>query len=135
MRDEAVTPRDQSDEQAGGDEPVVVIENSRAMVRRQSGALAPRRRAGLPAPVAKAAVAVAAGAALQVGIGVVGKYLAYRAANGAARSVGTRALRAASKDKRDTRPAKQSPDAPFDNVAAVTETLIIRRTWIRRGRG
>jgi hypothetical protein len=86
----------------------------------------------LPAPVAKVAVAVAAGAALQVGIGIAGKLIAYRAGKEAARGVGTKALRARSNGKREEKRPAKAGDEPFDDVAAVSETLIVRRVWYRR---
>ena len=85
-------------------------------------------RPGVPAPVRKAATALAIGAALQVGVGIAGRYLAGQAAREAARlakgPVGPKAGRG---DRRD-----RELD-PIANASAVSETVIIRRVWIRRG--
>lgn len=87
-------------------------------------------RPGLPAPVKKAAAAVALGTALQVGIGLAGRYLASQAARQATAAAvqGPRSTRKVAK-----RPAQEVRRDPLDDAAAVSETLIIRRVWIRRG--
>jgi hypothetical protein len=91
-------------------------------------------RTGLPAPVKKAATALAVGTALQVAVGLTGKYIARQAARQAVASV---------------RPGKPAParrptpekantskpvvvDDPMEGTTAVSETLIIQRTWMRR---
>lgn len=89
-----------------------------------------RPRATLPAPVKKAATALAIGTALQVGMGLAGKYLAAQTARTAANA----ALRPRPQRRRDLAPVRQQPaEEPADNLTAVSETVMIRRTWIRRG--
>jgi len=82
-------------------------------------------RPGLPAPVARVATAIAVGTALQIGMGIAGKFLANQAAN--------KAVNASMKPRGKQ---KQSAEVPArrdeDSAAAVSETLIIRRVWIRR---
>lgn len=114
---------------------VVIIEQRSPAPGARHGKPVPRQRAGLPAPVRKAAVAVAAGAAIQVGLGIAGKLLASRAARGAAEGAAMKALQARGNGKRDRKPERVEREAaPFDDVDAVTETLIVRRTWYRRGK-
>jgi hypothetical protein len=92
----------------------------------------PRQRAQLPAPVKKAVTAVAIGAALQVGVGLAGRYLAAQA--------GKKALDAALQPRgrkgrrRENEQPVQRPNAadPLANVSAVSETVMVQRTWIRR---
>jgi hypothetical protein len=87
-------------------------------------------RAGLPVPVAKVATAVAIGTALQLGAGLAGKFLMRQAGKQAVRS-----LRPA--HSKSSRPAvvSQVVQEPAETgmVAAVSETVLIRRVWIRRG--
>ncbi len=97
-----------------------------------------RQRATLPAPVKKAVTAVAIGTALQVGMSLTGKYLARQAARGA-----VEAVRARPRPKRQERGERETAEAatpavkpandPYDGAAAVSETVVIRRVWIRRG--
>ena len=84
-------------------------------------------RAGLPAPVRKAATAVAIGAALQVGVGLAAKYFA---AQGASRAA-TAAL-ATQPKRKSRRPARYEDDDPMSDAAAISETVVVRRVWIRR---
>lgn len=89
-----------------------------------------RERAQLPAPVKKAATALAIGTALQLGVNIAGRYLASQATRQAADALRPRAP-AKKKDavvNRDEQPAAD----PMENVAAISETVMIRRVWIRR---
>lgn len=92
-----------------------------------------RERATLPAPVKKAVTAVAIGTALQVGMSLTGKYLARQAAKqavGAVRGRGnTKPGR--SREREVAPPLEQEPDE-YADAAAVSETVLIRRVWIRR---
>ena len=92
-----------------------------------------RERAGLPAPVKKAATALAIGTALQIGVGIAGKYVASQAARQATRAAVNGA--AASRRKPVRSEAKAPPVAvdPMQDAVAVSETVMIRRVWIRRG--
>lgn len=93
-----------------------------------------RQRAQLPAPVKKAATAVAIGTALQIGVGLTGKYLARQATRQAVSAVRPKAARREKvKPAAETAPVVQSatPD-PYGDAAAVSETVMIRRVWIRR---
>lgn len=92
----------------------------------EAPALLPRQRAGLPAPVRKAATALAIGTALQIGAGIAGKYLATQSARQAIN--GTRSKRHAPVE---VAPAP-APD-PLADASELSETLMIRRVWIRRG--
>ncbi len=97
--------------------------------RTESLALEPVRP-GLPAPVRRAATAVAVGAALQVGFGLATRYFAAQAANKGARAVVTAAPPKGRKGREVTN-AERTPVAD-DRLAAVSETVVIRRVWIRR---
>jgi hypothetical protein len=105
-----------------------------ATVPPESRAIEPIR-AGVPAPVKKAATALAVGTALQVAVGLTGKYLARQAAKQAVSAV--RPARGQSK-----RPAVRQAETAAkpvvvsepEPVTAVSETVIIQRTWMRRGR-
>ena len=89
-----------------------------------------RPRASLPAPVKKAATALAIGTALQVGVGLASRYLAAQSA----RTVANAALRPRPQRRRELAPAEQQPlDDALDGVTAVSETVMIRRVWLRRG--
>lgn len=94
----------------------------------------PRQRSSLPAPVKKAATAMAVGTALQIGVSLTGKYLARQAGKQAVNAVvGSRA-----KSERPARAVKPAPaqtqavSDPFPHAAAVSETVVVRRVWIRR---
>ena len=96
-----------------------------------------RQRAALPAPVKKAATAMAVGTALQIGVSLTGKYLARQAGKQALNAVAGKPKSA----KRTPRPAAKEvtvpqPAAavdPYPYAGAVSETVVIRRVWIRRG--
>ncbi|MGE3073851.1 MAG: hypothetical protein AB7N24_07140 [Dehalococcoidia bacterium] len=97
----------------------------------------PRQRAPLPAPVKKAATAMAVGTALQIGVSLTGKFLAKQAGKQALNAVAGRP-KAEKRSKRPQRskdvtvsPASQVVD-PYPHAAAVSETVVIRRVWIRR---
>ena len=98
-------------------------------------ARAPRERAKLPAPVKKAATAMAVGTALQIGVSLTGKYLARQAGKQAVNAVvGSRARqpRSATATRQVTPKAEVHPADPYPHAAAVSETVVIRRVWIRR---
>ena len=99
-------------------------------------ARAERSRSSLPAPVKKAATAMAVGTALQIGVSLTGKYLA--------RQAGKQALNAVTRPKpsrreqpsrdrsREVAPVRQQAVDPHPFAAAVSETVVVRRVWIRR---
>jgi hypothetical protein len=90
-----------------------------------------RERAALPAPVKKAATALAIGTALQIGVNLAGKYLAGQAGRQAAN-----ALRPKPAERRVSRPAPTRALAdPMQDAIAVSETVMVRRVWIRRSQG
>lgn len=97
----------------------------------------PRQRAPLPAPVKKAATAMAVGTALQIGVSLTGKFLARQAGKQAFNAV-TSKPRVARKSKRpapsrEVAAVEPAPQAdPYPQAAAVSETIVIRRVWIRR---
>ncbi len=95
-------------------------------------ALANRPRASLPVPVARVATAVAIGTALQVGMGLAGKYLARQAARAAISAVRP-APRPRSRVAPQRAVAAREPEAVELPATAVSETLLIRRVWMRRG--
>lgn len=100
-------------------------------------AVAPRResralevsRPGLPAPVTRVATAIAVGTALQIGMGIAGKFLANQATSKALNA--SVKPRAKQKQRAAQVPAKREED-PTAGATAVSETLIIRRVWMRR---
>ena len=96
----------------------------RALTRVEPRALA-EVRPGLPAPVKKMATAVVVGSALQIGLGLAGRYLASQGARKVARAAVTRP----SKDRKPQALAVQA-EPP---MTAVSETVVIRRVWLRRG--
>ena len=91
-------------------------------------------RTGMPAPVRKAATALAVGTALQVAVGLTGKYLARHAARQAVSAVRPAKVtpRRAVARRAEANPAVV--EEPLDAATAVSETLIIQRVWMRRGR-
>ena len=98
----------------------------------------PRERAQLPAPVKKAVTAVAIGTALQVGMSLTGKYLARQAASTAVSAVRpsrARAEKPARKPSKEVTVPQQTAAEidPYPGAAAVSETVLIRRVWIRKG--
>jgi hypothetical protein len=96
-----------------------------ARTAQESRALEPVRP-GLPAPVKKAATALAIGTALQIGVGLAGRYLAGQAARQAANAVAGSAVR------KPARANGRRPVANDDQPVAISETVIIRRVWLRR---
>jgi hypothetical protein len=80
---------------------------------------------------------MAVGTALQIGVSLTGKYLARQAGKQAVNAVvrprgeskGTRNSRAVAKPE----PAQAAPVDPYSHAAAVSETVVVRRVWIRRG--
>jgi negative regulator of sigma E activity len=102
---------------------VVVYEN-RAPAERRGGALVQSVR-HLPAPVVKTAAAVAVGAAVQIGVVLAGKYFASQAAQKSAKS-----LAANGRGRRRAR--AEAEESPLDGATTLTETLVVRRVWVRR---
>jgi hypothetical protein len=97
-----------------------------AVVTREERALEVQRPA-LPAPVKRAATAVAIGAALQLGLGLAGRYLAAQAGQKAVRAaLPTNPVRARQRDV----PAP-ADDQDNGGVSALSETVFIRRIWVR----
>ena len=93
-----------------------------------------RERAGLPAPMRKVATALAIGTALQIGVGIAGKYVASQTARQATRAaVNAATTRPARSAKRHAEPVQVVPTDPRDDATAMSETVMIRRVWIRRG--
>lgn len=86
-------------------------------------------RPGLPAPVKKAATALAIGTALQIGVGLAGRYLASQATKQAAQAIRPKPR---GRKGREVEPVRQAPADPRDNAGMISETLMIRRVWIRR---
>ncbi len=103
-----------------------------ATVPPHSMALEPART-GLPAPVRKAATAVAVGTALQLAVGLTGKFLARQAAKQAVSAV--RPAKNGVKTRAVSRAPESKPvtvEDPMEGATAVSETLIIQRVWMRR---
>lgn len=109
----------------------------RAMPLVKSQAAAPakieRERAALPAPVRKAATALAIGTALQIGVGLAGRYVASQAARQATKVAVSAATGSRSKPVRNEPPSRAVSTDPSQDAVAVSETVMIRRVWIRRG--
>ncbi len=94
-----------------------------------------RERAVLPAPVRKAATALAIGTALQIGVGLAGRYVASQAARQATRAAVNGVNGAASSRRKPVRnetPSRAVTTDPNRDAVAVSETVMIRRVWIRR---
>ena len=91
-----------------------------------------RERAVLPAPVRKAATALAIGTALQIGVGLAGRYVASQAARQATRAAVNGATSSRRKPTRDETPSRAVNADPNHDAVAVSETVMIRRVWIRR---
>jgi hypothetical protein len=111
----------------------LAAERGLATLAPESRAVAPVRGA-LPAPVKKAATAVAVGAALQLAVGVTGRYLARQAAKQAVAAVRS-SPRPAPKRRVPASAPESKPVAVengMDGVTAVSETLVIQRVWMRR---
>ncbi|MBI2765188.1 MAG: hypothetical protein HYX53_04660 [Chloroflexi bacterium] len=84
-------------------------------------------RPGLPAPVKKAATALAIGTALQIGVGLAGRYLAGQAARQAGSAIASNVVRKPARS--NGRRAVANDD---DQPVAISETVVIRRIWLRR---
>lgn len=94
---------------------------------------AERQRSSLPAPIKKAATAMAVGTALQIGVSLTGKYLARQAGKQAVNAVRTRpSKRPPAPEARAVAPQPVQQIDPHPFAAAVSETVVIRRVWIRR---
>lgn len=92
-----------------------------------------RERATLPAPVKKAATALAIGTALQIGVGIAGKYVASQAARQAARAALSANHKKPSREPvKADEPVRAVSPLPPQETTAVSETVMIRRVWIRR---
>jgi len=91
-----------------------------------------RERASLPAPVKKAVAAVAIGTALQVGMSLTGKYLARQAAKQAVNAVRAKPKGRTARQKPAEAAQQAVPVDEYADAAAVSETVVIRRVWIRR---
>jgi hypothetical protein len=100
-----------------------------AIQRTTTAQLEPLRPA-LPAPVKQAVAAVAIGAALQVGLALASRYITSSAAQTGARL----ALEAGARKNRQVqrRPEPANEVVEHDQPAIVSETLFVRRLWIRR---
>jgi len=98
-------------------------------------ATAERPRATLPTPVKKAAAAMAVGTALQIGVSLTGKYLARQAGKQALNAVARPKNQKPSKAPRGSRevtvPRETVAPAQYPHAAAVSETVVVRRVWIR----
>lgn len=81
-------------------------------------------RPALPAPVKKVATAVVIGSALQIGLGLAGKYLA---SQGAKQGVAA-ALAKPANAKKAAAVVQAAPQA----LTAISETVVIRRVFLRR---
>lgn len=106
-----------------------------AIVAAPPAPLPVRQRAALPAPVKKAATAMAVGTAIQIGVSLTGKYLARQAGKQAMNAVVRPRGNAAQKPRpsREVMPAQAAPAAdPFPFAGAVSETVVVRRVWIRK---
>lgn len=92
-----------------------------------------RQRSTLPAPIKKAATAMAVGTALQIGVSLTGKYLARQAGRQAVNAVRPRAASRPARENRAVAPQQAAPAVdPYPYAAAVSETVVVRRVWIRR---
>lgn len=90
-------------------------------------------RAGLPAPVKRAATALAIGTALQIGVGLAGKYLAGQAAKGAMTAATRQAMPRGRRGSREVTKPRGAESSNGEEATAVSETVLIRRVWVRRG--
>jgi hypothetical protein len=114
---------------AARDLPVAAPAGERALVA---------SRPGLPAPARKVATAVAIGTVLQFGLGVAGRYLARQAARQAAVAVQANARERTSRGQQQPGEQVVARDhgrggLPDEETGLLTETLVIRRVWLRRG--
>ena len=78
-------------------------------------------RPTLPAPVKRMATAVVVGGALRIGVGLAAKYIAAQGAQRANRAVAS---------PRKSRALAAVAEPP---MTAISETVVIRRVWLRRG--
>jgi hypothetical protein len=92
-----------------------------------------RQRSSLPAPVKKAATAMAVGTALQITASLAGKYLARQAGKQAVAAVRSKPARTERKPAREITAAQPAAADPYPYASAVSETVVVRRVWIRRG--
>ncbi|HEX6032418.1 MAG TPA: hypothetical protein VFY90_13380 [Tepidiformaceae bacterium] len=115
----------------------LAAERSIATIPTESRAVA-SVRPGLPVPVKKAATAVAVGAALQVAVGMTGRYLARQAAKqavSAVRSSPKPSPKVSQGREVTVKPQESKPvavDNSMDGVTAVSETVVVQRIWMRR---
>lgn len=98
-----------------------------------SRALEPVRSAGLPAPVRKAATALAIGTALQIGVGLAGKYIASQGAKQTAVSAAKPLARRGGRKGQAAKRGDAVVRDPLEDAAAISETVMVRRVWVRRG--
>lgn len=102
----------------------VVVYREALPAERRGGALT-RTVRNLPAPVVRTAAAVAVGAAVQVGVVLAGKYLAAQSAQKTAK-----ALTASARSRPKTQPRQEDEERSPGSI--LSETLIVRRVWLRR---
>ena len=92
-----------------------------------------RERAALPAPVRKAATALAIGTALQIGVGLAGRYVASQAARQATKAAVSGVNGSRRKPAGNGTLSRDVSNDEIQDAVAVSETVMIRRVWIRRG--
>jgi hypothetical protein len=109
---------------------LAAVRGTTTLTTRTEHALEPVRP-GLPAPVRRAATAVAVGAALQVGLGLASRYIAAQAGQKAARAAITSAQ---PRGRRAVARRDEPAGGSMDGVTAVSETVLIRRVWVRSGK-
>ena len=106
-------------------EPSDALTGEVRLARRSPSAV--RRRQSAPAPaVTRAVAAVAAGAALQLGMSVLGRRMARSAASSAVRML------VPARETREKKPTAIEPVRDEGPTVVVTETMIYRRVIIRR---
>lgn len=88
-----------------------------------------RERTPLPTPVKRAVTAVAIGTALQIGTKLAGRYVAKQAGKSAVKALKSSNTRSKKAVEQADEPAAS---APYEGAVAVSETLTVRRVWIRR---
>lgn len=91
-----------------------------------------RERTALPAPVRKAATALAIGTALQIGVGLAGRYVASQTARQVTKAAVSGVSGSRRKPARNGKPSRAVSNDPIEDSVAVSETVMIRRVWIRR---
>jgi hypothetical protein len=111
---------------------LAAVRGTTTLATRAEHSLEPARP-GLPAPVRRAATAVAVGAALQVGLGLASRYIAAQAGQKAARAVASSA-QARGRGRRAVAKRDEPAAGALDGVTAVSETVLIRRVWVRSGK-